>query len=425
MAITILDQPSANVFQSVGNPIELLLSSNQTAQSNYKFLVRVYYDPSGVNLLLATLKYDILPGTTQAIVNTSPIIQSKITEGIVNLRTSASGIKNETTKWHKANVVVNDFYGAIPAMVASGSATSNSLLYWNGSLKYLGWVRGDLTSYRLDSASVANTLTQKILTGFDNGTATLQSTVVASPSTYFNGNVKAMNSTQLSQLSYLWQGTGGTNSKVTIYAYKTDFSSSISITTSLASVQALQSLNFGKDALIALGLAVDSTYTWLSLAVTNNTYQLTKTYLFSLDWSPCSTYETFEIHWLNRYGGWDSWIFDKRSKHGTEIMRREYNPTRIPIANNLINHNIYDVTGKNNLIQTKERYSLNSRNLKGWELSGLEDLITSPSVYWNSADGFINIVPMDPNMFEHKTNTVNKIFNLSFDFEIDNQDIRQ
>ena len=69
MAITILDQPSANVFQSVGNPIELLLSSNQTAQSNYKFLVRIYYDPSGVNLLLATLKYDILPGTTQAIVN--------------------------------------------------------------------------------------------------------------------------------------------------------------------------------------------------------------------------------------------------------------------------------------------------------------------------------------------------------------------
>ena len=55
----------------------------------------------------------------------------------------------------------------------------------------------------------------------------------------------------------------------------------------------------------------------------------------------------------------------------------------------------------------------------------MEDLITSPSVYWNSADGFINIAIKDPNVFEHKTNTVDKLFNLSFAFEIDNQDIRQ
>jgi hypothetical protein len=46
-------------------------------------------------------------------------------------------------------------------------------------------------------------------------------------------------------------------------------------------------------------------------------------------------------------------------------------------------------------------------------------------VYWNSADGFVNITVKDPNVFEHKTNTVDKLFNLSFSFEIDNQDRRQ
>ena len=60
MAITIQDQPTANTFYSVGNPIELLVSSNQTAQTNFKFNVRVYYDPAGANTLLATLKLSLI-----------------------------------------------------------------------------------------------------------------------------------------------------------------------------------------------------------------------------------------------------------------------------------------------------------------------------------------------------------------------------
>jgi len=430
MAITIQDQPSANVFQSVGNPIELLISSNNTTQPNFKFYVSIYYDPTGTNTLLAVLKYDIIPSTTQALVNISQIAASRIAENITNLRTSASGIKNETTKFHKVNVICQDFYGTIPAVVASGSATSNTLLYFNGALKYQGWVNDDLDLYKIASASVADTLTQKILTGFDNGIPTLQTTVNAGLSTYFKGsnNIRKIKSSQLAQLNYLWQGTGGTNSKVSLFAYKTDLSASITVVPSLASVQGLQSLNFGTAALIALGgtmAGLDSTYTYLSLAVTNNTYQLTQTYLFEIEWTDCSRYESYEIHWLNRYGGWDSWVFNKRSRHTTEIERQSYNPTFLPISGSTIVRNSYDITGKNFIVSTKETYTVNSDILKGWELSGLEDLITSPLVYWNSADGFINIAIKDPNIFEHKTNTVDKLFNLSFSFEIDNQDRRQ
>jgi hypothetical protein len=430
MAITIQDQPSANVFQSVGNPIELLISSNNTAQPNFKFYVSIYYEPSGVNTLLAVLKYDLIPSTTQALVNISQIASSKIAENIINLRTSASGIKNETLKFHRVNVICQDYYGTIPAVVASGSATSNTLLYFNGALKYQGWVNDDLDLYKIASASLANTLTQKILTGFDNGIPTLQTTVNASLATYFKGsnNIRKIKSSQLAQLSYLWQGTGGTNSKVSLFAYKTDLSASITVVPSLASVQGLQSLNFGSAALIALGgtmAGLNSTYTFLSLAVTNNTYQLTQTYLFEIEWTDCSRFESYEIHWLNRYGGWDSWVFNKRSRHTTEIERQSYNPTFLPISGSSIVRNSYDITGKNFIVSTKESYIVNSDNLKQWELEGLEDLITSPMVYWKSANGFVNISVKDPNVFEHKTNTVDKLFNLSFSFEIDNQDRRQ
>jgi hypothetical protein len=46
-------------------------------------------------------------------------------------------------------------------------------------------------------------------------------------------------------------------------------------------------------------------------------------------------------------------------------------------------------------------------------------------VYWKSDEGFVNVVIDSPDVFEHKTNSIDKLFNLSFSFEIDNQDMRQ
>jgi lipopolysaccharide export system protein LptC len=40
---------------------------------------------------------------------------------------------------------------------------------------------------------------------------------------------------------------------------------------------------------------------------------------------------------------------------------------------------------------TSESYSLNSRLLQDFEVSGLEDLVTSPEVYWNSEAGFVSV----------------------------------
>ena len=431
MAITIQDQPTANTFYSVGNPIELLVSSNQTAQTNYKFNVRVYYDPAGANTLLATLKYDIIPSTTQALINISPIILSRIAENITNLRTSATGVKNETLKYHTVNVVVNDFYGAIPAMVASGSATSNTILYYNGSLKFIEWVNGDLAGYRLASGTGVDTLSQKLLTKFSNVVAATDATVSASPSTYFGGayRVKKITSSQLEQIQWLWQGSSGTNIKVQFAFFTSSYALHFSYNKSLTSTQCMASMNIGTAALLAIGsgtiLNLDNTDKYFYVCIKNNTYQLTGCYLFEIDWSPCGRFDTFEIHWLNSLGGWDSWIFNKRSKKDTLITRREFNPTRIPISGSSINHNIYDITNKNYVISTSERYSVNSDWMNEDDYTALEDLITSPLVYWNSSNGFINIAINKPETFTKKQNTIDKLFNLSFDFVIDNQNRRQ
>ena len=427
MAITIQDQPAASTFYSVGNPIEFLISSTLTASANFKLSIDVYSPAS--TTLLANLKYDIIPSTTQVLADIHQILKSKISENITNLRTSASGVKNESLKHFTANLKATEYLGNPPALISSGITTSNTFSIFNGSLKYLGWVKGDITKYRIASATGTNTLNQRFLSGFSNYAAVTESVIFAAPATYFKGsyNVRKINSAQLAQISWLWQGTSGTDAVITLGAFKSDLSSYIQTSKSLTSVHALMSMNIGTAVLIAGGwAALDNTYTYLSVKLkqTDGT-EKTGLYLFEIDWTPCSRFDSYEIHWLNRYGGWDSWVFDKRSRKATEIDRRAFNPTSLPISGSSIVHNIYDIKGKNFVVSTKERYLVNSRYLRGWELTGLEDLITSPLVYWNSPDGFINIVVNNPTTFEHKTNTVDKLFNLSFEFEIDNQDIRQ
>ena len=77
---------------------------------------------------------------------------------------------------------------------------------------------------------------------------------------------------------------------------------------------------------------------------------------------------------------------------------------------------------KNYIVSTKDRYTVQSDWLKQWEYEGLEDLLTSPMVYWNSADyGMINIAVSSPDVYQKKTQTVDKLFSIKFEFEIDNQ----
>lgn len=431
MALTIQQQPTANTYYPVGNPIELLVTTTNSGLANFKVEVKIYYDPAGANTLLATLRYDIIPTTTQVLIDAAPILQSKVVEDITNLRTSVTGLKNETTRLMTANVKVQEYFGAIPQ--ASGTqTTSNTILYYNGSLKKLDWIDNKHVPYRIDSASAGDSYTGRILTGWDNYADVPHSTVIADGGSYFGGqfHVRKINYNQLAQLMFLWQGTSGTNKKVSLQYYNSAYATTVAGTISLASAQSPTSLNFGTAAIIAGGGgtlgSLGATSKYLSLAVTNNTFQLTAVYLYEIDWTPCGRFDSYEIHWLNRHGGWDSWVFDKRPYHQTDIERRSYNPTSIPISGSSIVHNSFDVMGKNFVVGTKEKYRVNSDYLRAWQLTGLEDLITSPLVYWNSPDyGFVNIVISEPDSHIHKLNTVDKLFNVGFTFEIDNQDVRQ
>ena len=425
MAITIQQQPTTSQVYSVGNPIECLVSSNLTWAANFKFQVKVY----GNSTLLATLRYDIIPNTTQAYINISNILKSKIAENITNLISAVPNLKNETLKFHSGRVDIQEYYGTIPAVASGSVTTGNTFYFYNGSLKFVDWQRGDLSKYRINSASGVDTINQRFLTKFNNFAPVSISVVDGAPLDYFAGQypLKKITSTQFAQLQYLWEGSSGTQTPK-IRGYTATYSNTYVATGgTIASTPSFDSLNYGVTALLAMSYtgSLDDTTKYLAIAVGNATSILTGCYLFEIDWSPCSRFDSFEIHWLNSLGGWDNWVFNKRSTKETIIKRKSFNPTVLPISGSTIVHNTFDISNKNFIVSTSEKYKLNSDWLKQADYAALEDLITSPLVYWKSTDGFVNIAISNPETFVKKTNTVDKLISLSFEFEIDNQDRRQ
>jgi hypothetical protein len=366
MAITVQDQPDWNnyEFHSVGNPIEFLVSSTNTAVANFKLDVNIYHEPSGVNTLISNLKYDIIPDTTQVLIDVAPILKSKISESITNLRTVVQGLQNETSKMYRFNVKFQEYLGTIPSL--SGSVTtSNTYYYFNGALKYKEWQRNDIDLFRLNSNTGSDTLTGRLLSGFSNKVAATHSAVVASPATYFRAyNVMKIRSNQLLQTQFIWAGTSGGGKRYTIYYYDSNFNAVFSGTKTATSTTNYVSMNVGTTAIIGISGgtlgSLDSTAKYMSISVSTDTYQLTGTYLYELDWSPCGRFDTYEMHWLNRNGGWDSWVFDKRSYVSTMIDRKSYNQYTIPISGSSIVHNTYDINGHSHIVSTKEKYEVRS-----------------------------------------------------------------
>ena len=156
--------------------------------------------------------------------------------------------------------------------------------------------------------------------------------------------------------------------------------------------------------------------------MTSTTYQQSYRYLFEIDWTPCEAYDNYEVHWCNRYGGFDSWVFDRRSRSQTEVIQNVYKNDPFDISSPTPT-----TTGryvKPNFTQLAETYDLNSRNLKTWEYEGLKDLLTSPEIYIKVGTAFYSATVQEKQTYQNYKQS-DSIFNMNVKLKIDNNEQRQ
>lgn len=147
------------------------------------------------------------------------------------------------------------------------------------------------------------------------------------------------------------------------------------------------------------------------------------TYRFNLTCE--SQHEVFTIHFLNRFGGFESRNFTKVSRKTIDIERSEFGKLGYTMDTSGVisyknSNNVYNETRSVYASQYKEKMTLNTDNLTDDEYTWLGDLILSPMVYVEM-DGYFIPCMITANDYEFRKSINDKITNLTMNIEFGEQ----
>lgn len=130
----------------------------------------------------------------------------------------------------------------------------------------------------------------------------------------------------------------------------------------------------------------------------------------------CTNYDKYRLHFLNKYGGFDSVTFYKVSRVNETIERKTYKKLSGSTSGRFTT-NSYDRANVVYNTSITDRLTLDSDWLSQAESEWLEQLIVSPEVYWDNNDE-LQAVTITDSQYEKRKTVNDKIFNLRIEVEI-------
>jgi hypothetical protein len=379
MAITIISTP--NAFMAAYNQVPYTVSSNNTAQPNFNFIIDVN-ETSGTANPLARLKYPVQPSSAQLTFDVGNVLKNYVSYDFNNV-TSVFG--TNTNSRLKYFLQFRELYDV------SGIPTLTGVL---------------VSSPTTPSASSYNFAGNGIF-DFEDFTPTAYRNCDVSGFGYLSsaGTTERIESNQEKFLYWLDPTTA------VKYIQYTGANGNVVTAVTLTAKEHLFSTRAGKyaqDVLIGGGISIVNTYNVSLLGATSN---VLATRTFSLD-TECSQYPTVRLHWMNKLGGFDSFNFNKNTINAMEIERKQF---KAPLP---IGYSKQDRLKTNYNTTINDKISINSDWITEAESTLLEELATSPVIYLErSATSFVAVNIINSN-YEIKTFlTDRKMFNVTFDIE--------
>lgn len=141
--------------------------------------------------------------------------------------------------------------------------------------------------------------------------------------------------------------------------------------------------------------------------------------------SSCTNHNVYQLHFLNKYGGFDQFSFTRQSRFNSSIERSRYKKSVGSVSSaGLWSYNKSDRGDINFNTSIKDRVILNSDWITEAQATWLEELITSPEVYYDDGTNLfaINITNSG---YERRKRINDKNFNLTLEFEYSYNRYRQ
>lgn len=138
----------------------------------------------------------------------------------------------------------------------------------------------------------------------------------------------------------------------------------------------------------------------------------TAEYTYNILDSNCK-YDNYRLHWLNKFGAWDSFNFNLVSRNSLTIDRQTFNQSLGTLTGTAYSYAKQDRRTIPFYVNSTQTIEINSDWITGTESSFLEELLTSSEVYWEqSTTQLIPVIITDKN-YEIKKEVNDKLFNLT------------
>lgn len=410
MALTVQSQPTTNQPQPSFAPIEYLVTSTQTAQTGFKVIASLHLQTGG-NAKIATLQLNTIPSATQVVTDIQNIIQSYVDSEYSVLEGDTVGVS--TISFSDFRIAFQEYYsGALQGSAVSGNVFNS----WDSSPKYKEWATSEYTDWSINDLSTE----ANFLNGFRQDSEWF---AFGSSNAFLK-----VRSTQKYQARWMFKGGASDTYQMWLITMDDSFTPILSTTLNLSNSKAIYTLDVGATELPTHAWASTPVMTnvkYYALRILNVTEDVFATDAIMFEVDDCdNTYTDYELHWLNRRGAYDSFVFYGKSNQTTEVQKNFAKYNTRTIDGSSILHNTYAQRKRAFHTALKDNYRLSSRLLKDFEVEGLEDLFTSPEVYWKDGDNFF-AVNVTGSTYEHSKSENGQVYSMQLNIEVDNSDKRQ
>jgi hypothetical protein len=383
MSITVISAlPS---LLPVGNSDVVVVSSNNTASANFRYVC----DVSG-SLSSARLKCDKLPTTNNGFFGVSKVVETLIAPKIPQL----------TSGWQDGGYAVNtnltfrEEFGS-PPTVATGGTASASLIAWQAAFRQQDYAAYSPSGYQ------ANTIAGATVTVSNRPT----SYTLASADHDFLGFLIKAGSTPVAEIQY--NDTSGASARV----FTVTGSSNISNYFNMGAL-GLYNLTAGQtsdsdDGSVLFPLVGASYTVRLILDDAADDKDRTPTYTITID--NCQRYNDLRVFFRNMYGGVDGYTFTRMNRQRVDVDRKTYG----------YNASVYgdDVYDKQWSVTYRDTYTLNSDWLTDAEFTWLQEMIYASECWIQLGTQLVPVV-VQTNTYNVRKRVVDKLQQISLDVQV-------
>lgn len=399
MAITIKQAPPTLV--PAYNDANWIFSSTNAGNDNFKFVVDIYIASVKVDRMLVPPH----PTHGTGLANVAPLLESRISKDIAFADNRIHGNSNSYLTY---TLKIGEAYGTSGTTIYPDLAVATGKWIWNGIYDYedfIGYSSGDIVARASNNTRF---LTNKAS----------------------SGDVEMDDNSWLYwcdlnlQSSYAYIVTRDSTG-MTLNTFKVD--NKFTTTEFLRIVSGPANLNTIPNAQFTLGSqpVLTGTEADYSIQIFNSSNQaITERYFFTIV-DNCSKYEKHRLIFFNKLGGYDMFSFNKVSKNTADIDRSNYKKNLGSYTNaNTFTYSKGDRANSQFHTKIKDKVMLESDWVTEAQLIWLEELVTSPDVYYDDGTALIPI-NITTSSFERKKQVNKHLFNLQIEYTLSYDRYRQ